>query len=51
MFMQRITIEEAIKSIQAALTRNGVVKVTDLPREEQERLVEELRTLLKSQTS
>lgn len=44
--MQRITIEEAIKIIQATLDRNGVARVTDLPPAEQERLTEELKSLL-----
>ncbi len=47
MFMQRITIEEAVKIIQATLDRNGVARVTDLPVEEQQRLFDELKSLLK----
>ncbi|MBI3977638.1 MAG: hypothetical protein HY331_05570 [Chloroflexi bacterium] len=47
MFMQRITIEEAVKSIQTALDKYGVARVTELPADEQERLVEALRTLLR----
>ena len=47
MFLQRVTIEEAIKVIQAALDRNGVARVTDLPPEEQQKLIDELQNLLR----
>ncbi len=46
MFMQRITIEEAMKIIQASLERHGAARVTELPADEQERLVTQLRSLL-----
>lgn len=43
MFLQRDTIEEVVRSIQAKMEQANVERVTELPEEEQERLIAELR--------